>query len=50
MIDGNNIEYVENTLKAYQYLTEADTSKLSKVIGDYEFINLENWLNAKLKK
>ena len=50
MIDRDGIKYVENPLKAYQYLTEADTSKLSKVIGDYEFINLENWLNAKLKK
>ena len=50
MIDRDGIKYVENLLKAYQYLTEADTSKLSKVIGDYEFINLENWLNAKLKK
>ena len=50
MIDKDEIKYVENPLKAYQYLTEADTSKLFKAIGDYEFINLENWLNAKLKK
>ena len=50
MIDKDSIKYVENPLKAYQYLTKADTSKLSKAIGDYEFINLENWLNAKLNK
>ncbi len=50
MINKDSIKYVENPLKAYQYLTEADTSKLLKVIGDYKFINLENWLNIKLKK
>ena len=48
MIDRDGIKYVENPLKAYQYLTEADTSKLSKVIGDYEFINLGKWI-AKMK-
>ena len=50
IIDKDSIKYVENPLKAYQYLTKADTSKLFKVIGDYKFINLENWINAKLKK
>ena len=50
MINKDNIKYVENPLKAYQYLTKADISKLLKVIGDYKFVSLENWLNAKLKK
>ena len=49
-IDKWGIKYVENPIRAYQYLTKADTSKLLKVIGDYKFINLENWLTTKLKK
>ena len=48
MIDKDSIKYVENPLKAYQYLTEADTSKLLEVIGDYKFINLSEWI-AKMK-
>ena len=49
-VDKWGIKYVENPIRAYQYLTKADTSKLLKVIGDYKFINLENWLTTKLKK
>ena len=50
MIDKKNIRYVENPLKAYQYLTKADTTKLLKAIGDYKFVNLENWLTTKIEK
>ena len=43
-IDKENIKYIENPLKTYQYLTKADTSKLLKVIGDYKFMNLTEWI------
>ncbi|MEM3245913.1 MAG: NAD-dependent epimerase/dehydratase family protein [Candidatus Micrarchaeaceae archaeon] len=44
IIDKDHIKYVENPLKSYQYLTKADTSKLLMVIGRYEFVKLEEWM------
>ena len=48
IIDKSSIKHVDNPLKAYQYLTKADTSKLLREIGDYKFINLNEWI-AKMK-
>ena len=49
LIDKDKIRYVENPLKAYQHLTRAETSKLLGVIGDYGFLDLEEWI-AKMKE
>ena len=49
LIDKDKIRYVENPLKAYQHLTRAETSKLLGVIGDYGFLDLEEWI-AKIKE
>lgn len=49
-IDKKSIKYVENPLKAYQYLTKADTTKLLNAIGDYKFVNLEDWIKTKIEK
>ena len=44
VIDKSSIKHVDNPLKAYQYLTKADTSKLLRDIGDYKFMNLDEWI------
>ena len=44
VIDKSSIKHVDNPLKAYQYLTKADTSKLLRDIGDYKFMDLDEWI------
>ena len=45
IIDKEHISYAKNPLKAYQYLTKADTSKLLGTIGGYKFVKLEEWIH-----
>ena len=49
LIDKDKIRYVENPLKVYQHLTRAETSKLLGVIGDYGFLDLEEWIGRMQK-
>jgi ADP-L-glycero-D-manno-heptose 6-epimerase len=44
---GGPVEYVPNpNPRGYQYFTEADTSKLHQVIGDYQFIPVEDGIKT----
>ncbi len=44
LIDREHKVHVANPLKAYQYLTKADTTKLIGTIGAFSFKSLEDWL------
>ena len=37
LIDKDKKRYVKNLLSTYQYVTKADTTKLIKTIGKYNF-------------
>jgi len=41
MIDRDRIRYVPNPLVDYQHYTRADTDRLRRVLGDYEFVDLQ---------
>ena len=46
MIDRSNITFVPNPLSSYQYYTRAETERLRSVLGDYEFLPLEEGIRA----
>ena len=49
MINKDNIKYVKNPLKVYQYLTKADIKRLTDGIGDYKFMKLRDWITKAIQ-
>ena len=41
LINSKNKKYIPNPLATYQYFTKADTKKLTKAIGNYKFVSME---------
>jgi nucleoside-diphosphate-sugar epimerase len=42
MLDPNRINYIPNPLRDYQHYTRAETTRLRRVLRDYEFVDLKD--------